>query len=291
MEHRRLGRTGHLSSVAVLGGAAFGRCTADEARAGFELALARGVNHLDIAPAYGEAEVLVGPMIPAVRDRLFVAGKTQRSNPDGVRAQLETTLERLGCDQLDLYQLHAVTDSDVLDQRAGAAAAILRARDEGLARFVGITGHDLGTPAAQLEALRRYDLDTVMFPIYPKVWADPVYRSAAEELLAECSRRDVGVMIIKAVARRPWGDQPTFADTWYEPWTESDTIRRGVSFALSTPGVHAFCTAGDLAILPTVLDAAEAPDALDAAARDAAIAAFHDDELIFPIAARARRPD
>ena len=146
-------------------------------------------------------------------------------------------------------------------------------------------------PATFLEALRRYDLDTVMFPIYPKVWADPVYRAAAEALLEECDRRDVGVMIIKAAARRPWGDDPTFADTWYEPWTDADAIRRGVSFALSTPGVHAICTAGDLGILPLVLDAADAPHAFDATAREAAMAAVGDDELIFPIAARARRPD
>ena len=196
----------------------------------------RGVNHLDIAPSYGHAEVVVGPHVPAVRDRLFVAGKSERSDPDGVRAHLERTLERLGCDHLDLYQLHGVTSVDVLEQRSAAAEVILAARDEGLTRFVGITGHDLGTPRAQLEALRRYDLDTVMFPVYPRVWADPVYRADAEALLAECARRDAGVMAIKAVARRPWGEGEPTATTWYEPHTEPDAIARGIAFALSTPG-------------------------------------------------------
>ena len=191
------------------------------------LALAAGVNHIDIAPAYGEAEVLVGPHIPPARDRLFVAGKSDRSNPDGVRAHLERTLDRLGCDHLDLYQLHGVTDLGVLEGRAGAAEVILAARDEGLTRFVGITGHDLGTPRAQLEALRRYDLDTVMFPVYPRVWADPVYRADAEALLEECAARDVGVMAIKAVARRPWGDGELTATTWYEPHTDPDGHRAG----------------------------------------------------------------
>ena len=151
-----------------------------------------------------------------------------------------------------------MTSLDVLEQRSAAAEVVLAARDEGLTRFVGITGHDLGTPRAQLEALRRYDLDTVMFPIYPRVWADPVYRTDAEALLAECAARDVGVMVIKAAARRPWGDQDPTRSTWYEPQTDPDAIARGIAFALSTDGVHAFCTPGDLGLLPTVLDAAEA---------------------------------
>lgn len=289
MEQRRLGRTEHRSSVAVLGAAAFARCTLAEAEAGFELALSRGVNHVDIAPTYGHAEVVVGAHIAAARDRLFVAGKSDRSNPDGVRAHLERTLTRLGTDHLDLYQLHGVTSLDVLEQRSRAAQVILAARDQGLTRFVGITGHDLGTPRAQLEALRRYDLDTVMFPIYPRVWADPVYRADAEALLAECAARDVGVMVIKAAARRPWGDQDTTQTTWYQPYTDPDAITRGVAFALSTEGVHAFCTAGDLGLLPTVLDAAEAYRPLDQSSRDAAMAATADDEVIFPLLEKARR--
>jgi aryl-alcohol dehydrogenase-like predicted oxidoreductase len=289
MEQRRLGRTEHRSSVAVLGGAAFWGCTPEEAEAGFHLALSRGVNHLDIAPSYGHAEVVVGPHIPAVRDRLFLAGKSDRSNPDGVRAHLERTLERLGCDHLDLYQLHGVTSLEVLEQRSAAAEVILAARDEGLTRFVGITGHDLGTPRAQLEALRRYDLDTVMFPVYPRVWADPVYRADAEELLAECARRDAGVMAIKAVARRPWGEGEPTATTWYEPHTDADAIARGIAFALSTAGVHAFCMPGDLGLLPTVLDAAEANGALDEPSREATMAAAMEHEVIFPLVEKARR--
>ncbi len=294
METRRLGRTGHHSSVAVLGGAAFWAAEPEDAARGFALALDRGVNHLDIAPQYGAAEVVVGPLIPPVRDRLFVAAKTQRRHPDGVRAELEQSLSRLGCDQLDLYQLHAVTDLDVLEERAAAAAAILRARDEGLVRFVGITGHDLGAPAAHLEALRRYDLDTVMFPVYPRVWADARYRADAEALLAECQGRDIGVMAIKAVARRPWAgpEAARRGGPWYEPFDEPTLIDRGVRFALSTPGVHAFCTPGDLSLLPTVLDVAagvgsDAP--LSEAARAAAVEAMAGDEVIFPLAEKAVR--
>jgi aryl-alcohol dehydrogenase-like predicted oxidoreductase len=283
MQTRRLGRTGHESSVAILGGAAFWEATPEEADAGLTLALERGVNHLDIAPQYGAAEDVVGPHLPAVRDRLFLGCKTLRHNGDGVRAQLEASLAKFGTDHVDLYQMHAVTTVEELDQRADAFEAIEVARNEGLTRFVGITGHDMTAPATFVEALRRHDLDTVMFPVYPRLWADPVYRSDAEELLAVCAERDLGVMAIKAVARRPWtGDHPT--SPWYEPQTDRDAIERGVAFALSTPGVHAFCTPGSIDLLPRVLDAAEAFRPLDGDAREAASAATADDPLIFPIA-------
>ena len=154
-----------------------------------------------------------------MRDRVFVGCKTQRRDPGGVRAHLEESLGLLQCDVFDLYQMHAVTDLAELDARAGAIEAILAARDEGLCRFVGITGHDLTAPAAHAEALRRYDLDTVMFPVNPRLWADGHYRRDAEALLEEAAGRDVGVMVIKAAAARPWGQRPHTAGTWYEPYT------------------------------------------------------------------------
>jgi aryl-alcohol dehydrogenase-like predicted oxidoreductase len=238
------------------------------------MALARGVNHLDIAPRYGAAEAAVGPLIPAVRDRLFVGEKTTRRAAVGVRAQLDESLTRLHTDHVDLYQSHAVTSVDVLDERAPAFDAFTRARDEGLTRFIGITGHGLGAPATFVEALRRYDLDTVMFPVYPRMWADVDYRVAAEELLGICAERDLGVMAIKAVARQPWPDAAggdRFATTWYEPQRDAVAIARGVQFALSTPGVHAFCTPGDLDLLPLALDAADGLAPMNDADRSAAI--------------------
>ena len=273
MQRRRLGRTDHESSVAILGGAAFAFATTDEAEPAFSMALGRGVNHLDIAPRYGEAERAVGPLIPAVRDRLFLGEKTTRRAADGVRAQLDESLERLHTDHVDLYQLHAVTSLEVLDERAPAVDAIVSAREERMTRFVGITGHGLGAPATFVEALRRYDLDTVMFPVYPRLWADVHYRAAAEELLGICAARDLGVMAIKAVARQPWADGTAdrFATTWYEPHRDPGSIARGVQFALSTPGVHAFCTPGDLTLLPLALDAAEGLSAMDDGARAAAM--------------------
>lgn len=280
---RRLGRTGHQSSVAVLGAAAFWDSAPDVVERTLHEALGAGVNHLDIAPQYGAAERLVGPFLPAVRDRLFVGCKTLRKNPDGVRAQLEASLATLGCDRFDLYQLHSVTTLAELDERAAAAEALLRARDEGLTRFVGITGHDMETPAAQLEALRRYDLDTVMLPVSPRMWADPAYRDSATALLEEAQRRNVGVMAIKAASARP---KPADSDatTWYEPYREADEVDRGVRFALSVDGVHAFCTPGDVRVLRLALDAAASFTPMTDAEMAEAIDAVADEPSIFPMA-------
>ena len=285
MEKRRLGRTGNESSVAILGGAAFAQCTFEDAEVGFADALSRGVNHLDVAPLYGAAEALLGPLVASVRDDLFVACKTTRRNPDGVRAQLEESLVKLHTDGFDLYQLHGVTDLAVLEERVQAAEAILRARDEGLVRYAGITGHNDGAPAAHLEALHRWDLDTVMFPVNARMWADPVYRRDAEALLELCAERDVGVMAIKAAAKRPWTNGDRFATTWYEPYDEPADLQRGISFTLSVPGVHAMCTPGDLRVLRMTLDAAERVEAMDEGDRDAAMAEASPLPSIFPIRA------
>jgi aryl-alcohol dehydrogenase-like predicted oxidoreductase len=298
VERRRLGRTGHESSVAVLGGAACWAASPDEAGAWLESACERGLNHLDIAPQYGAAEAVVGPHLAARRADLFVAGKTLRANPEGVQDQFDNTRRLLNADVMDLYQAHAVTTLAELDRRSEALERILRLRERGQTRFAGITGHDLTVPVVFLEALRRYDLDTVMFPVYPAVWGVPAYREPAEELLAVCHERDIGVMAIKAVARRPWADGRNLAEatggdgaadarwatSWYEPAATDEAIGRGVNFALSTPGVHAFCTPGDIGLLPRVLDAADRYAPLSAEERRSATDAMSSEELIFPMA-------
>jgi aryl-alcohol dehydrogenase-like predicted oxidoreductase len=286
METRRLGRTGHHSSLAILGAAAFWESNPEAAGPAFEAALAAGVNHVDIAPQYGEAQRAIGPRIGARRHELFVACKTKRSNPDGVRAQLAESLELCGCDAFDLYQVHALTSLADLDERAAAFDAILAARDEGLTRFVGVTGHGMTTCDAQSEAVRRYDLDTVMFPVNPRMWADTDYRRSAEALLGLAAERDLGVMAIKAGAARPWGDRAHPASPWYEPYTGAD-LDLGVRFTLSVDGVHAFCTPGDVALIQPAIDAAERFTPLDRAEQDAVINARSGDELIFDGAAMA----
>jgi aryl-alcohol dehydrogenase-like predicted oxidoreductase len=234
---------------------------------------------------------VVGPHLALHRAEFFVAGKTLRANPEGVQDQFDHTRRLLGADVLDLYQAHAVTTLEELDRRSGALERILELRDQGHTRFAGITGHDVAVPGVFLEALRRFDLDTVMFPVYPAMWGLPAYREAAEELLALCGQRDLGVMAIKAVARRPWRDGRSlghgerWATSWYEPASSDEDIDRGVHFALSTPGVHGFCTPGDIALLPRVLDAADRYRPLTAAQRQEAMAAMAEEDLIFPMPA------
>jgi aryl-alcohol dehydrogenase-like predicted oxidoreductase len=297
MERRRLGRTEHESSVALLGGAACWAATVEEAGAWLQLALHHGVNHLDIAPQYGAAESVVGPHLAARRDDIFIAGKTLRANPDGVVDQFDNTRRLLHAEVLDLYQAHAVTSLAELDRRSSAIERILALRDAGHTRFAGITGHDMEVPLAHLEALRRFDLDTVMFPVYPALWSRAEYREPAEQLLALCAERDLGVMVIKAAAHRPWADRRPLSDavegspataerwasSWYEPAATDEDLDRGIHFALSTPGVHGFCTPGDMALLPRVLASAERFRPLGEDERRAAVDAMAGDELIFPM--------
>jgi predicted aldo/keto reductase-like oxidoreductase len=214
---------------------------------------------------------------------LFISEKCGRTSYDDVRRNLERTLTRLRIDSVDLYQLHGVTDLDDLDGRAEAVRALHDAREEGLCRWLGITGHNVTTPVAQREALRRHDLDTVMFPIYPRLWADADYRRDAEALLEEAAARDVGVMVIKATAARPWsGTGDRHATTWYEPQTTAEAVERGVRFALSTPGVTAFCTPGDATVYELALAAAERFEPMSDDERADAMADTAD-PLIFPI--------
>lgn len=280
METRRLGRTGHSSSVAVLGAAALWQTTPDVAEQFLQSALDAGVNHLDIAPSYGDAERLIGPLLPAVRDRLFVGCKTMEPTADGARAEMERSLSLLGCSAFDLYQVHAVTGRTDLASRAGAFEAAFRARDEGLCRFVGVTGHGFGTLRAQAQALEQYDLDTVMFPVAPRLWANSGYREQAEALLALAAERDVGVLVIKAASARP-KEEGSDATTWYEPYRTPEEIGRGVHFALSVPGVHAFCTPGDVRLLPIALDAAQRFTPMSADERDAASNSVREEALFF----------
>lgn len=276
MEKRRFGRTGHLSTVAIFGGAAFSQVPQAEADAALEQVMAAGVNHIDIAPSYGNAEERVGPLLARERGRFFLGCKTTERTKAGAAAELRRSLERLRVDAFDLYQIHAVTSLKELDAATGpggALEAILDARAEGLTRFVGITGHGFDSPAIFLEALRRFDFDTVLFPVNFVQYANPIFRSNAEALLRECATRDVGTMIIKSVTRGPWGDQPKRYATWYSPFDDAAHVQQGVDFALSQPGVTGLCTAGDTRILPLMLEACERFTPMSADRQAALIAA------------------
>ena len=257
MEKRRFGCTNHMSTVAIFGAAAFYQVTQTEADTAMERVIAAGINHIDVAPSYGLAEERLGPWLARERDRFFLGCKTQERTKAGAAAELRRSLERLQVDTFDLYQLHAVTSLEELDQvtaPGGALEAILEAREEGLTRFIGITSHGVDTPTVFLEALRRFDFDTVLFPLNFVLYANPTYRRNAEELLSQCRARDVGTMIIKAITKGPWGDRPKVYNTWYEPFDDGAHIQQGVNFALSQ-NVTGLCTAADVTILPLFLEA------------------------------------
>lgn len=259
MQRRALGRTGHESSVAILGGAAFWETTVEVVATAFERAVAAGVNHLDIAPQYGMAEDLAGEVLPQYRDRMFVACKTLQRDADGARAELERSLGKLRTDRFDLYQMHAVNSDEELAAvlaPGGAAEALVRARDEGLVGAIGITGHFQRVPRLFRTALERVDLDTVMLPVNAPMLALPDYRARFTALLDVAAQRNLGVMAIKAVARGPWRTEEHTATTWYEPHRDPAAIREAVRFTLSQP-VTGFCMPGDVSIHADALAAAE----------------------------------
>ncbi len=271
MERRRLGRTGHLSSVVAFGTAGIGRVDQAVADRAIQAALDAGVNHVDVAPSYGDAELRLRPWMPRIRDGVFLGCKTRQRTREEAKAELHRSLERLGTDRLDLYQLHAVSkpaDLDACTARGGALEALVDARDAGLVRWLGITGHTHDAPRTHLEALRRFDFDTVMFPLNFVLWSDPQYRRDAEALLEACRAQDVGVHVIKAVAKDPWGDRSKTHATWYEPFTDPAIIDRAVAFVLSRP-VTTLCSVGDVGVLPQVLEAAVRYRPLEAAAEEA----------------------
>ncbi|QNN52475.1 aldo/keto reductase [Nocardioides mesophilus] len=261
MERRRLGRIGHESSVLIYGGAALGEVDQDTADASIQEALDAGINHFDVAPGYGDAELRLAPWMPRIRDEIFLATKTDERDAEAAWTQINRSLERLGTDRVDLIQLHAIGNLELLDQvtgPGGALEAALRAQEEGLAGAVGITGHTHTAASTHLEGLRRHPFATVLTPLNVALWNRPDYRADYEELVAEAQRQDAGLMTIKTVSRRNWPDgaEKTHA-TWYEPQTDPERIRAAVSWVLAHREVTGLATPGDVRLLRHVV-AAEA---------------------------------
>lgn len=253
METRRLGRLEHRSSVLIYGGAALSDVPQDVADRSIEEALAAGINHLDVAASYGDAELRLGSWMPQIRDRVFLATKTGEREREAAWREINASLERLRTDHVDLLQLHAVGDLDDLDRATGpdgALEAAVRAVDEGLVGAVGITGHGHGAPATHLEALRRHPFATVLTPLNPVLWRDPAYRADYEALVEEVRRQDAGLMTIKTVSRRNWPeDEQHPYSTWYEPYDVQERITAAVSWVLAHDEVTGIPTAGDVRLL------------------------------------------
>jgi len=248
-----------MSTVAIFGAAAFYQISQEDADKVMEMIIEAGVNHIDVAPGYGQAEIRIGPWMPRERGRFFLGCKTMERTKEGAWNEMQVSLKQLQTETFDLYQCHAITTMEELDaitMKGGAVEAIVKAREEGLTKYIGITGHGARAPQIYLEALRRFDFDSVLFPLNFVQMANPEYRKYAEELVAACKARDVGTMIIKSITKGPWGEKQHTATTWYEPFHNMDEIQKGVNFALSYD-VTGICTAGDTRVLPLVLEACE----------------------------------
>jgi aryl-alcohol dehydrogenase-like predicted oxidoreductase len=259
IERAAFGRTGHQSSRVIFGAATLGRMSQERADELLPTLVEFGVNHIDSAAGYGDSELRLAPWMATRRPAFFLATKTGERSGDGARASLERSLSRLGVDHVDLIQLHNLVEEDEWEVAlgpGGAAAALARARDEGLVRFVGVTGHGLRIARMHQRSLERFDFDSVLLPYNFSLLRDASYRDDVETLLAICAERRVAVQTIKAVARRRWeGDgQPRFS--WYEPLPEGPALERAVRFVLSRPQVFLNSSSDARLLRPTLTAAA-----------------------------------
>jgi aryl-alcohol dehydrogenase-like predicted oxidoreductase len=280
---RRFGRTEHLSTAAIFGAAALGKVTQEEADRAVRALIEAGVNHIDVAPSYGDAELRLAPWMKRERRRFFVGCKTLERSRAGARQEMERSLERLEMDSFDLYQLHAVntfTELESVVAPNGALEACVAARAEGLTRYLGITAHGLQAPSILIKALHEFDFDSVLVPVNARLFANTAYRDDALALLNLCRVRNVGVMAIKAVAKQPWGSRPHTYASWYEPFEQAPEIQRHINFALSQD-VTGLCSVGDVSLLPRFLAACEKYAPMNAGEQEALMKEAQAFEMIF----------
>ena len=259
IQKHRFGRTGHESGRLIFGAAALASADQRGADQVLELLLHHGVNHIDVAAKYGDAELRVGPWMARHRDDFFLATKTGERSYEGARAEIQNSLERLQVEQLDLIQLHNLVQPDEWEEALGdqgALRAALELRDAGRVRFIGVTGHGTRVAGMHLRSLERHDFDSVLLPFSHAMMSQSEYAADFERLLGVCVERDVAVQTIKSIALRRWreGEAPTHT-TWYAPLTDPADVRRAVQWALARPGVFVN-SASDRSLLPHILEAA-----------------------------------
>jgi aryl-alcohol dehydrogenase-like predicted oxidoreductase len=258
IEKLPFGSTGHLSTRTIFGAAAVGSVSQREADEALELLLEYDVNHIDVAASYGDAELRVAPWLKRYPDRFFLATKTGERTYPAARDEIRRSLERLGVDRVDLIQLHNLVDRVEWEAAlgpGGALEAAVEAREEGLVRFIGVTGHGMDVVKRHLQSLERFPFDSVLLPYNYTVMQDKRYAADFERLLALCAERGVAVQTIKSIARGLWRSEDHHSAPWYEPLTDQAAIDTTVAWALALPGVF-LNTVSDLALLPKVLEAA-----------------------------------
>lgn len=263
------GSTGHVSTRIIFGAAALWGASEEEGERALQLLLDHGLNHIDTAASYGRSERRVGAWMPAHRDRFFLATKTGERTYDKAKAQFEHSLERLQTDHVNLLQLHNLVDEaewETALSPGGALEYAIEARDKGLTRFIGVTGHGVTVATMHLRSLERFPFDSVLLPYNYVMMQNAAYAADFEHLATVCQQRGVAMQTIKSLTLGPWDDKPHTHITWYEPLSDQPDVDRAVHWVLGRPGVF-LNTSGDLSLLPRIIDAAErlAPRPDDAA--------------------------
>ena len=254
------GRTGHISTRTIFGAAALSQVSQAEADQTLQLLLDYGINHIDVAASYGEAELRVGPWMAAGhRDDFFLATKTEKRTYEGAWEELNRSLERLRVDHVDLWQMHILVDPaewQTAMEPGGALEAFIEARRQGLVRFLGVTGHGVTIAEMHRRSLERFDFDSILLPYNYIMMQNPQYAADFESLMELCQERQVAVQTIKSITRGPWGSKQPNRATWYEPLEDPAEIEAAVYWVLARPGLF-LDTAGDIHLLPKVLAAAK----------------------------------
>jgi aryl-alcohol dehydrogenase-like predicted oxidoreductase len=252
------GRSGHRSTRTIFGAAALSHVTQQEADHTLELLLHYGVNHLDVASSYGDAELRIAPWLAHYRSQFYVATKADARTAHEAKEELHRSLERMRIDSVDLWQLHSLADPiewDTALSPGGALDAAIEARNQGLVRAIGVTGHGLQIAATHRRSLERFDFDAVLLPYNYITMQNPYYAENFKALLSTCRQRNVAVQTIKSIAYQPWMGRQHTRDTWYEPLEDQQDIDAAVHWVLKQPGIF-LNTVGDIHLLPRVLDAA-----------------------------------
>lgn len=254
----RFGRTGHRSTRVLFGAASLSEVSQDVADRTLDVLLQYGINHIDVAASYGDAELRIRPWLKREPQRFFLATKTDQRKAEGAREELHRSLDRLGVDHVDLWQLHSLADPiewDTALSPGGAIEAAVEAREQGLVRWIGVTGHGAQIAASHRRSLERFDFDSVLLPYNRITMRLPYYAENFEALAAICAERDVAIQTIKSIARSPWLGRERTASTWYEPMTEQRDIDLALWWAMGRDGIFLNST-GDVGLLPRFLDAA-----------------------------------
>jgi aryl-alcohol dehydrogenase-like predicted oxidoreductase len=258
IEKKAFGRTGHLSTRTIFGAAALSQVTQDDAKRTLEVLLRYGVNHIDTAANYGNAELLIAPWMKEYRQKFFVATKTDKRTYKEAKEELLRSLDRLQIENVDLWQMHLLVEPnewEIAMGPGGALEAFIEAREQGLTRFLGVTGHGLNTPSIHLRSLERFNFDSVLFPYNCQLMQNRQYAADTEQLLSLCQAKQVAVQTIKSLANGPWGTQNQIRATWYQPLEDQEDIDLAVHWVLSRPQLF-LNTVGDIDLLPKALDAA-----------------------------------